>query len=219
MSDRAGEAPLPLPLGAVLVGGRGSRLGGAKASALLDGRPLFSYPLAALAAAGIEAVLCAKPGEEPADPSSRGSFVGSGTTFEPRNGYGVVFEPPWPRHPLCGVVAALRYGAGRPVVAVACDLPFVAPGLLELLARAPEPLVVPVLDGRPQPLLARYSSSLLAGLEAALEREAPLTATVESLSPRRLEGPELSSFGDPHRLLFNVNTPEDLRRAESLLRP
>jgi len=216
MSGRAGETPPAL--GAVLVGGRGSRLGGAKAGALLGGRPLFSYPLAALAAAGIEALVCAKPGEE-LIPRSRGSFVGASPTFEPRDGYGLLLEPAQPRHPLCGIVAALRHGGGSAVVAVACDLPFLVPGLLEMLARAAEPLVVPVLDGRPQPLLARYSPSLLGDLEAALEREAPLSATVESLSPRRLEAPELARFGDPHRLLFNVNTPEDLRRAESLLHP
>ena len=48
------------PLGAVLASGRGSRLGGAKATAELGGRPLISYPLVALAAAGIEAVVVAK---------------------------------------------------------------------------------------------------------------------------------------------------------------
>lgn len=48
-------------LGAVLAGGRGSRLGGAKPTADLAGRPLISYPLAALAAAGIEPFVVAKP--------------------------------------------------------------------------------------------------------------------------------------------------------------
>jgi molybdenum cofactor guanylyltransferase len=47
-------------LGVVLAGGRGSRLGGAKPTAELGGRPLISYPLAALAAAGLEAVVVAK---------------------------------------------------------------------------------------------------------------------------------------------------------------
>jgi molybdenum cofactor guanylyltransferase len=185
-------------LGVVLAGGRGSRLGGAKATVELAGRPLIDYPLAAIAAAGLEAVVCAKPGEElpPSVP--------------------VLEEPAEPRHPLCGIVAALRLG--RPIVAVACDLPFVAPGLIELLAEAREPLVVPALAGRPQPLLARYEPSLLALLEAALEREEPLTRTVEALAPRLLVEDELERFGDPLRLLFNVNDPDDLRRAEALLR-
>jgi molybdenum cofactor guanylyltransferase len=185
-------------LGVVLAGGRGSRLGGAKATARLAGRPLIDYPLAAIAAAGLEAVVCAKPGEElpPSVP--------------------VLEEPVEPRHPLCGIVAALRLG--RPVVAVACDLPFVVPGLIELLAGAGEPLVVPTLEGRPQPLPARYEPGLLVQLEAALAREEPLARTVEALGPRLLAEDELARFGDPARLLFNVNDPDDLRRAEELLR-
>jgi molybdopterin-guanine dinucleotide biosynthesis protein A len=187
------------PVGAVLAGGCGRRLGGGKPAVELGGRPLISYPLAAIAAAGLEAVVCAKPGEE-----------------LPEVGVPVLCEPEAPRHPLCGIVTAL--GEDRPVVAVACDLPFATPGLIELLAEAPEPLVVPTIEGRMQPLLARYEPSLLPRLEAALEREDPLTRIVESLRPRLLTEDELARFGDPRRLLLNVNDPDDLQRAEALLR-
>jgi molybdopterin-guanine dinucleotide biosynthesis protein A len=201
-------------IGAVLAGGRGSRLGGNKAEIELAGRPLISYPLAAIAAAGLEAVVVAKPGERQSP--SRGSFRTYFVRKEPRDEVRVLEEAAEPRHPLCGIVAALRMG--RPVVAVACDLPFVVPGLIELLAEAPEPLVVSTLDGRPQPLLARYEPSLLSDLEAALEREEPLARTVESLGPHLLGEDELARFGDPRRLLFNVNDRDDLREAEALLR-
>jgi molybdopterin-guanine dinucleotide biosynthesis protein A len=184
-------------LGVVLAGGSGSRLGGDKAAVELCGRPLIDYPLAAVAAAGLEAVVVAKPGALP------------------RDGVRVLEEPAEPRHPLCGIVTALRLG--QPIVAIACDLSFVEPGLIELLATAPEPLVTPTLDGRPQPLLARYEPSLLPRLEAALEREEPLTRSVEALGPRLLAEDELARFGDPRRLLFNVNTAADLREAEALL--
>ena len=209
-------------LGAVLAGGRGSRLGGEKAWVELGGQPLYSYPLAALEAAGLDPVVCVKQGE------SRGSFVASGATKEPRDGVRVLEEPDEPRHPLAGIVAALRAGegeeavvsplhVGRPVVVVACDMPFVASELLAFLAEASEPLVVPVLADRVQPLLGRYDPALLPDLEAALEREEPLIRTVESLRPRLLDEQELSGFGDPHRLLFNVNNPDDLVEAEALL--
>lgn len=187
-------------LGVVLAGGVGSRMNGAKVCADLHGQPLIAYPLAAFAEAGLEAVVCAKPGDRlpPLDAP-------------------VLREPEQPRHPLTGVVAALRAGEGRAAVAIACDLPFAAPGLIRLLADAPDRLVVPKLDGRLQPLLARYEPILLPELEAALEREEPLTRTVESLGPRLLGEDELAQFGDPHRLLFNVNDADDLRQAEGLL--
>jgi molybdenum cofactor guanylyltransferase len=186
-------------LGAVLAGGAGSRMGGAKERADLHGQPLISYPLAAVAEAGLEAVVCAKPGDE-----------------LPPLEVPVLREPEHPRHPLCGIVAALRAGEGRPLVVVACDLPFASAGLIRGLAEAPELLVVPTLDGRPQPLLARYEPSLLPELEAALAREEPLARTVEGLEPRLLGEDELSRFGDPRRLLFNVNDPADLREAEAI---
>ncbi len=187
-------------LGVVLAGGVGSRMHGAKVCADLHGQPLIAYPLAALAEAGLEAVVCAKPGDRlpPLDAP-------------------VLLEPERPRHPLTGIVTGLRAGEGRPIVAIACDLPFVAPGLLRLLADAPDRLVAPKLDGRLQPLLARYEPSLLPELEAALEREEPLARTVEALEPRLLGEDDLAPFGDPRRLLFNVNDPDDLRQAERLL--
>lgn len=211
-------------LGAVLAGGCGSRLGGEKAWVELGGRPLYSYPLAVIEAAGLDPVVCVKRTE------SRGSFRSLRVRKEPRDEVRVLEEPDEPRHPLCGIVAALRtgvreaekpvvsaVGGGRPMVVVACDMPFVTPDLVAFLAAADEPLVVPVLDGRLQPLLARYEPTLLPELEEALGREEPLTRTVESLRPRLLDEEELSRFGDPHRLLFNVNHPADLREAERLI--
>src|SRR5690349_527726 len=124
------------PLGAVLAGGAGMRLGGRKATIELAGRPLVSYPLVALREAGIEAVVVAK--EE---------------TELPALEVPVVLEPATPRHPLLGIVTALRHAGGRPVLAVACDLPLLLPAMLAALAAAPEPLVLAVPGGGPQPLL------------------------------------------------------------------
>jgi molybdopterin-guanine dinucleotide biosynthesis protein A len=200
----------PAPLAAVLAGGSGSRLGGAKAGAELAGWPLISYPLAALAKAGIETFVVAK-----ADFCLPAVFSGpDGDGSRPPR---VLREPEHPRHPLCGIVAALREAGGRPLVVIACDMPLAEPALLAELAAAPEPLVVPAPGGRLQPLQARYSAGLLPSLEAALDREEPLRRTVESLSPRLLGDSELARFGDPEHLFFNVNDEFDLRRADGIL--
>lgn len=189
-------------VGAVLAGGQGSRIGGSKALAELAGKHLISYPLAAVEEAGLEPVVVAKPDSELPPLSCR-----------------VIREPARPRHPLCGIVAALRAADGRAVVAVACDMPLVDPALLAHLAAATDPLLVPVLDGRPQPLHARYGPELRPQLEVALEREEPLRRTVDSLAPRLLDEEEVAGFGDPRRLLLNVNTPADVEAAELLLDP
>lgn len=196
---RRGSGP---PLGAVLAGGRGSRIGGAKALVELAGGPLISYPLAAVEKAGLEPVVVAKADSELPPLNCR-----------------VIREPELPRHPLCGIVAALEYASGRPLVAVGCDMPFTAAGLLAWLGSAPEPLVVPSLGDRLQPLPARYDGALLPALEEALAEGRALRATLESLRPRTIAEAELARFGNPERLCFNVNTPADVEQAERMLEP
>jgi molybdopterin-guanine dinucleotide biosynthesis protein A len=208
-------------LGVVLAGGRGSRLRGAKPTAKLAGRPLISYPLAALAEAGLETVVVLKPGTDlGGQPLARETGLkttaadGAGQRSTAAEGdVAVLFEPEEPVHPLAGIVAALRQ-TGRPIVVIGCDFPFVPAALLRALADAPEPLVVPAPGGAPQPLVARWTPALLPALEAALDREEPLRRTVAALSPRLLGDADLAPFGDPDRVFFNVNTPADLRAAE-----
>jgi molybdopterin-guanine dinucleotide biosynthesis protein A len=211
----------------VLAGGRGRRLGGGKAMALLAGRPLISYALAAMAAAGLDTFVVAKPDTElPPLGGDAGAANAAGVE--------IVLEPAHPSHPLAGIVAALRR-AGRPVVVLAGDMPLAAPALLAALggataatssdadpaphlAIAPdEPLVVPAPGGHPEPLQGRWSPVLLPALEAALAREEPLRRTVAGLSPRLLDDTELARFGDPTRMFLNVNDAADLRRAEAAL--
>jgi molybdopterin-guanine dinucleotide biosynthesis protein A len=209
--NKAGEEGA---LGVVLAGGRGSRLGGAKPTAELAGRPLISYPLAALAEAGLETVVVLKPGTDLGGrPLARATCLGSTRPPAGEGGVAVLFEPAEPVHPLAGIVAALRE-TDRPLVVIGCDFPFVPPALVRALADAPDPLVVPAPGDQSQPLVARWTPALLPALEDALDREEPLRRTVAALSPRLLGDAEFAPFGDPTRVFFNVNTPADLRRAE-----
>jgi len=187
-------------LGAVLAGGRSTRMGTPKALVELAGRPLISYPLAALDDAGIEAIVVAKP-DSPLPP------------LKTR----IVREPELPLHPLAGVLAALDAVGGRAVIALGCDMPLVPPPLLEWLAGLDGTTALIELRGRVQPLLARYEPRAAAPLRAALARDESATAAVLGLNPRVVGEQELAKFGDPELLAFNVNTPEELERATRLL--
>lgn len=194
-----GEAELRPPVGAVLAGGLGRRIGGAKATVELAGRPLVEHAVAAVEAAGLEPVVVSKP-----------------ETHLPPLRCRTLSEPLRPRHPACGLVEALREAAGRPLVAIACDMPFVSAGLLGWLAAAPEPLIAIELNGELEPFPGRYDSAHLADLEAALAAGEPLRRTLARLDPRRLDAAEIARFGPVERLTFNVNTPADLARAERI---
>jgi molybdenum cofactor guanylyltransferase len=170
---------------AVLAGGRGRRMGASKATVALGGEPLIHRPLAAARGAGLEAAVVVKPDTE-----------------LPELDVPVWIEPAEPVHPLCGLVAALRRG---PVIAVACDQPWVTPELLGALANCDGPALA-VAD---EPFPGRYEPAQLPVLREALHDEASLRATLARLQP-----PVLGA--DP-ALVRSVNTREDLAAAEQAL--
>jgi molybdopterin-guanine dinucleotide biosynthesis protein A len=182
----------------VLAGGQGRRIGGQKATVGLGGRPLIEYPLQVLSTVLDEVAVVAKPD----------------TTLPSLPGVTVWIEPQEPHHPLVGIVEALAVAGGRPVLVCACDLPLLTPALVRALARADpcgRPAVVAVADGQLQPLLGCYQASALTPLRRlAAEAKVALRAAVASLEPRLLDVGEAES-------LFNVNSPEDLLHAATLL--
>jgi molybdopterin-guanine dinucleotide biosynthesis protein A len=179
-------------IGAVLAGGRGSRLGQeSKPAALLAGRPLVLYPLEALAAVCDRVAVVCKSDTRLPDirPAERWD------------------EPDEPRHPLAGIVHALERADGQPVLVCAADMPFVTAEACRSLTRAqPKALaIVAVSDSVLQPTFALYAPQALETLKQA-PPNASLTASVEDLNPTRV------AF--PAQLTRSINTPEDLADAE-----
>jgi molybdopterin-guanine dinucleotide biosynthesis protein A len=189
----------PRAIVAVLAGGRGERLGGNKAMARLGGRALIERPLEAARGAGLEAIVVAKR-----------------STPLPLLREQMHYEPESPRHPLCGVIAALEFAAERSpapaVLLLACDMPFLTSPLLDWLASLDGSAMAEV-GGRPQPLLSLCLPEHLPILRAALDEQHPLRDAMAALAPSIVDERELSRFGDPKRLCFNVNGPSDLRTA------
>jgi molybdenum cofactor guanylyltransferase len=186
------------PIGVVLAGGAGRRIGGDKAIVELEGRPLLQYPLEALHEVCDDVSVVAK----------------RSTVLPPLSGAADLWiEPDEPRHPLCGVVHALRLAGGRPVLVVCCDLPLIDGATLRSIAGTDPQgaaVVVPRVHGELEPFCALYAPRALPGL-ASFDPSARSRDIVEALGIRVVEP------GDPTPF-FNVNRPEDLLQASVLLK-
>jgi len=173
-------------------------MGGAKLTVALRGRPLIEYPLAALRTVLDDVAVIAKPDVEL--PALQGVMLW--------------IEPEEPRHPLVGIVEALGLAAGRPVLVCPADLPCVTPSLVAGICQTSAedaPAVIARHAGETQPLLGLYqpvAAALLA--DAARRAEAPVRASVDAIGPRHFEVRDAEE-------LFNVNSPEDLLVARSIL--
>ncbi|HUA71596.1 MAG TPA: NTP transferase domain-containing protein [Solirubrobacteraceae bacterium] len=186
------------PVGAILAGGGGRRIGGDKAIVELHGRPLISYPLESLREALGKVAILAKP-------DTKLPYV-SGVT--------VWIEPEPRRHPVFGIMQALALADGRPVVVCGADLPFVSVGLVKRLAKANpgrSPAVIACVQGEMQPLLGCYQRRALPLLKVqAQAATCPLRETIAALDPVLLE------VDDPDEL-FDVDSPDDLLQAAAML--
>ena len=190
----------PVTVGAVLAGGLSTRMGSPKALMELASRPLVARVVGTVGSAGLDPVVVAKP-DSPL----------------PKLDCRVLSEPSEPHHPLNGIVTALGASAGRGTVAIACDMPLVPSKLLTWLAQLEEPVAVCEINGRLEPLLGRYSPEVGERLAESLAAGTSMREAVAALDPYVIPEDRVARFGDPERIFFNVNTPEDLTEAERLL--
>lgn len=121
---------------------------------------------------------------------------------------------------LGGIYTAVTAGEG-PVVVVAWDMPFISSDLVSALMdeAAGHDAVLPESSGplRLEPLCAVYDSSVAQAIRRSLEAEDYRTTGFHSeVRVHTLPLERVSAFGDPHTLFFNVNTREDLQRAQEL---
>lgn len=121
--------------------------------------------------------------------------------------------------PLAGLETAfVRTGAER-LFLTAVDLPFADPALARLLLEGlgeADAHLIRRTSGRPEPLFAAYARTCLPQIQACLDggRRA-MGALLDKLDCRFTEERALSGF-DLERVLLNVNTPADWRRAEKI---
>ncbi|MFZ7093335.1 molybdenum cofactor guanylyltransferase MobA [Primorskyibacter sp. 2E233] len=206
------------PLGVILAGGLATRMGGGdKALLPLGGRPLLGHVIERL---------------QPQVAALALNANGDAARFE-STGLPVIADSiPGFAGPLAGVLAGLDWAAeqgAEAIVTVAADTPFfpcdLVPRLLLTAEGQTHPLVLAATKGDAQtksksrsglirhPTFGLWPVALRDDLRAALQ--GGLKKVV--LWTDKHGGRECLFPSDPFDLFFNVNTPEDLTRAEELL--
>lgn len=194
--------------GVVLAGGKSSRFGSDKASALLRGRPLLQWVLDAVGQAS-EAIVIVK---------ARGQVLPEVTAQVPL----VVVEDLYDEQgPLAGLVAAFEAVHTPVAFATSCDSPLTEPALIRYLAsRAGDADVVcPLVGGYPQPLAAVYRASVcLPVFRENVERgQLRIVVAYGKLRRKTVTGEEAAAADPELRSFLNANTPERLAEIDSLL--
>jgi molybdenum cofactor guanylyltransferase len=185
-----------MPTAAILAGGRAARFGGRNKSALvIDGRSILERQITELLQVTDDVLV-----------------VGA----EMRCSTGSLFRLVPDRTPGCGPLggldAALAAARDDVVAIVACDMPFVTSAFLKhLLNLAREAdAVVPRTERGYHPLCAAYTRACHPAVARRLaDRRLKMTGLLEEVRVRELTAGEIDVFGDPLRLLANVNTPAD----------
>ena len=196
--------------GAILAGGRSTRMGGvSKGLERVQGERMIDRVAVALRVACDELIVVSN------DELAAEWIPGVPVVRDERPGAGA----------LSGVHAALKHATLRhaegAAIVLAWDSPFVPGTLLRALRETGErtgaDAVVTESDSPDgfEPLCAWYAPSCRAAVERRLDAGEFRAAGWQSdVVTRRLDP---SPWGDPRVMLFNVNTPDDLRRAAFFL--
>ncbi len=121
--------------------------------------------------------------------------------------------------PLTGLASALAQITTPWAFVAGCDMPFVSPALVEQLAahREKYQAVVPVADGRLQPLAAFYSSDCVAIMRASLAQgDKSLLGALKQLHVCYVDEGELQRTDPQLRSFFDLDTPQDVARAAKI---
>jgi molybdenum cofactor guanylyltransferase len=188
---------------AILAGGQATRFGGRDKSALLvDGRSILDRQLAALAPLTDDLMIVG-------DRDVAARAIPLRTIADAVPGCG----------PLGGLHAALTAARGDVLLLVACDMPYLTAPFAEYLLSltGDADIVVPQSERGYHPLCAVYTRACLEPAAAQLaDRQLKMRDLVDRMRTRVVPADDIRRFGDPHRLLANVNTPADYAGLEAL---
>jgi molybdenum cofactor guanylyltransferase len=188
---------------AIQAGGQSRRMGRDKGLVPLAGRPLIEHLLERVSGMGDEILITTN------DPS-RYAYLKLPMASDETPGAGA----------LAGLNTALKAARGEHVLVLACDMPFVNVSLLKyMIGLAPAAdIVVPTWQEVLQTLHAVYKRQIcLTAVQSALNQSLKrMISFYPEVKVRIVEEFEITRFDPQGMSFYNINTPEELDKAERL---
>ena len=179
----------------ILAGGESRRMGQDKANLLLGEHTLLQSVVATLQPLFAEVIVSVRQPRDEIDLPQ-------------------VCDNPLHTGPLAGLVAGLESINTPWLFALACDMPFITPAVIEYLAqqRADCQAVVPMVNGYPQPLAAFYAASCLPVARDCLKGSGKhsLRELLKRLQVRYVNEAELLKADPILASFFDLDTPQDV---------
>jgi molybdopterin-guanine dinucleotide biosynthesis protein A len=120
---------------------------------------------------------------------------------------------------LGGIFTGLHAARGDAAFTVACDMPFLHPALVRLVAeRAGEgDVVIPRVDGQFETMHAAYAKACLPHMEARLRAgRLKIVGFFDAVRVVEIDTAAVAAHRAPEVAFMNVNTPDELARARAL---
>ncbi|MDM8524945.1 molybdenum cofactor guanylyltransferase [Desulfococcaceae bacterium HSG8] len=124
------------------------------------------------------------------------------------------------RSSLTGIHAGLFCAANPYAFFIACDTPFLKKELIEILLEAIEPgtdIIIPETSAGLEPLCAVYSKKCLLPAEQQLRKDLRIRGFFKKMRVKKIPEHVLRKADTDLISFFNINTPEELARAEELI--
>lgn len=189
--------------GVILAGGMSRRLGRNKALELIGGRPLIGRVIEGIGSVADRVLVIVNDDQRALD-------------LQLPPGVEIAVDEYPDAGSLGGIYTGLANASTPWILVVACDMPFLNKKLLRHLLdhRQNADVVVPVLDGRPEPTHAAYSKVCIPHIREKIESsQLKITGFFDNVVVTSIPQEEVEKL-DPERFsFFNVNTQDDLDKA------
>jgi molybdopterin-guanine dinucleotide biosynthesis protein A len=181
--------------GVVLAGGSSRRMGRDKAMMPLQGRPIIERIIRIMDGIFERTIIIAQAHQD-------FSLYGRQVVHDLVPGFGA----------LMGLYTGLKKSPTWRVLAVACDMPFIQPGLLSYMCSVDHPadVIVPKINGHFEPLLAIYSKSCLPAIEELIGKsDKSILSLYPKVTVREITQEEIELSDPEQKSFIKINTRQE----------